>query len=370
MSRINFVKMASVVAVAIAGSQLCAATVLTYAVGTCLPKLPTFGTISAAVAATPAQGVIKVCPGIYNEQVVITQPVTLEGISDGNSDQVIIAVPGGGFVPNTFDMYGEPVGAQVLVDSVTGGDVNIRNITVDGTNDGTSPISYLAGIVYQDSSGTVNRVTARNQAGVGFYSTGVWLRGSSDPSVTVENSDIHDFDFDGILSGEVGGFPSSLTTTIKGNQVLARPDCACSGIFLQSGTRNTVTANFIADALSGIYMETGVTGSISANTLMSNYYGVTSGADGSSITSNKIFGGSTAITAYGNTTQVQSNTIVMSKFGIDFDCHSNPDVNANTMNDVTVGVVNVPPGVSTKNSYFNVGTIRVRGFCLPFTRKP
>src|SRR6202007_2139833 len=52
-----------------------------FAVGTCKPKLPNFATISIAVSSVPPGSKIFVCPGTYAEQVVISQPLTLEGIA-------------------------------------------------------------------------------------------------------------------------------------------------------------------------------------------------------------------------------------------------------------------------------------------------
>ena len=55
----------------------------TYFVGTCQPKKPSYATISQAVSSVPAGSIIEVCPGKYPEQVVITMPLTLEGIPGG-----------------------------------------------------------------------------------------------------------------------------------------------------------------------------------------------------------------------------------------------------------------------------------------------
>ena len=57
----------------------------TYYVGSC--KTGAYSTISAAVAAVPADSIIDVCPGTYPEQVVISQPLTLQGIASGGSAQ-------------------------------------------------------------------------------------------------------------------------------------------------------------------------------------------------------------------------------------------------------------------------------------------
>ena len=60
-----------------------------------------FTTISAAVAGVPAGATIQVCPGVYPEQVTITQPLTLKGIHSGNANRAVITInPNGEVVPN------------------------------------------------------------------------------------------------------------------------------------------------------------------------------------------------------------------------------------------------------------------------------
>jgi pectin methylesterase-like acyl-CoA thioesterase len=62
----------------------------TYYVGTC--KSGSFATISAAVnSSSVAPGsTVEVCPGTYNEQVIISKPLTLRGITANNSSGVYI----------------------------------------------------------------------------------------------------------------------------------------------------------------------------------------------------------------------------------------------------------------------------------------
>ena len=131
-----------------------------------------FTTVSAAVAGVPAGATIQVCPGVYPEQVTITQPLTLKGIASGNANRAVIAInPNGNLAPNvTSSITSYPFYAQMLVQNVSPvGAVNITGITVDGAgaNAGCSG-ETLAGIFYASgTSGTVNEVTARNQVNGG-----------------------------------------------------------------------------------------------------------------------------------------------------------------------------------------------------------
>jgi pectin methylesterase-like acyl-CoA thioesterase len=128
MSRVSFVRLFSVLALTFAARALFAST-LTYEVGTCMPGLPSFPTISAALAATPPANVVGVCPGTYNEQVHITQPVTLKGVSSADSAQAIIAPPAGGLVTNANLDPGMsiPVAAQIQVDNASGASEHQRS---------------------------------------------------------------------------------------------------------------------------------------------------------------------------------------------------------------------------------------------------
>src|SRR5579864_5377125 len=110
--------------------QLTASTSTTYVVGSCKPLLRSFTTIQDALNATPPPTVVQVCPGTYPEQVTITLPVTLEGISSGDSDQAVIVPPSGGLMPNATDDFGSSLAVQLWVDNATG-PVNISNLTVD-----------------------------------------------------------------------------------------------------------------------------------------------------------------------------------------------------------------------------------------------
>src|SRR5216684_2098655 len=70
----------------------------TYVVGpsTCLPGKVHFSTIQSAVSSVAAGSNVYVCPGTYPEQVVITQPLTLSGVTDGTGDAAAIPVLWGG----------------------------------------------------------------------------------------------------------------------------------------------------------------------------------------------------------------------------------------------------------------------------------
>jgi hypothetical protein len=204
-----------------------------------------------AVSSSPG-AVIGVCPNNYPEQVKITSSLTLQGLSVGNNDGVVILPPAAGVAVNTTDQRGD-VAAIVLVQGA--GPVTISNLTVDGTgNKYTS--DDLRGILYQDASGTVNRVAVRNivpndtptgdQSGQGIM---VETTNTGSASLTVTACSVHNYNKNGIVGRYAG---SSLTAT--GNYVQGY------------GPTSVIAQNGIEIAFDGAY------GIIKTNTVIDNYY--------------------------------------------------------------------------------------------------
>lgn len=231
-----------------------------------------YTTIGAAVAAVPAGATIYVCPGIYPEQVLITKKLTLTGVSGngatGNSaagaNNPVIAVPAGGLLVNSNDLYqypnGEPTAAQILVQTPSNSltnpiSVNINNITVDGTGNNIQTCGTdLVGIYYQNANGTLDHVVTRFQelpsgyfgcqSGLAIYvQSGYGSGGSAD--VTTEYSSVHDYDKNGIT------YDGSATTgTIQDNYVVgigATPLTAQNGIQVSVGAFVKVSSNVVTD---------------------------------------------------------------------------------------------------------------------------
>ncbi len=351
MPRNNFAKLLLVVVLTFSAQLASAFTLITVEVGTCKPHLPTYASISAALAADPAPSIVEVCPGTYNEQIEITRPVILEGISSGNSAQAIIEPPAGGLTTNASD--GIMIAAQIWVNNAVGR-VDITDITVDGSGNGVTG-SFVVGIFYQNSGGTLKRVATRNQQN-DFFGYGIWLEGgSSNPSVTVENSSIHNAP-GGIELDTADATPSELTATIKGNDVKT----GIYGIFTSAASA-TITNNFIS-AGTGIAIGSLVgAGSISNNTFVGNQEGVEVASDGLSVTNNNILNSASTGIFVLAPAVIRGNSITNSPIGIEFFCRGDENVQSNTITDVGTALADVPSGNTTTNSYFNVGVIRTGG---------
>ena len=358
------------VALALAfGAQPLSASV-TYIVGTCKSGTR-FSTIQSALDAAPAPNTVEVCPGQYNEQITISKPVTLEGISLGSADQVRIYTPAGGLKVNaeiyTGDTVLTPAAAQIFVDNA-GGSVNLTNLVVNGVANGQSGSgAFVIGILYQQTPGTINHVIAFNQNGANTVGWGIYLQGgSSDPLVTVENCSLYDFSQGAIWA--IGTTDAPNLRAVIENNFVSSASQSTYDIVAEESTNATVSGNVVSGGLYGIYIVT-TEGSVSGNTILGSEIGIDLTVDGASVKSNKMYGtiltGITIEAPSLSVSVVQGNTIrsVMNPnqgggTGIDLGCHniSSSLVHSNTFMDSIYGYGNAPAGFSGSNTFSGVFT--------------
>jgi hypothetical protein len=337
---------------------------VTYQVGGCLPKLTSFTTIMRALGATPVPDVVEVCPGVYSEQVIITNPVTLEGVSADNSTGATILVPSELQTANNGTLA-----PQVWVN--TGGTVNLSNLTVDGEGYGNvlgSNVEFV-GVLYlgNGTSGRMNHLVLEGQNGNGL-GFGAWLDTGGDASITIENSFILGFDEAGIMA------ESSLKATISGNSLdgtyytsTGSIAFALDGILINPGVNASISDNFVTGVSNdGIYLSSGSGGSVSKDTIQSvsvnglpESVGIDVETDDVSVTSNTIREVGTGILVDSATAPVTGNTIVYPGAGIDFNCIAGKNVHSNTM--LGGGLKNVPTAAVSTNTYYDVSQIRIGG---------
>jgi Right handed beta helix region len=350
-------------------------------------NLVNFATIQLAVNAVPTGSTIKICPGNYPEQVVINKKLTVEGISNGNQDAVVISPPAGGMVVKTTDQRG-PVAPQILVQNTTG--VLISNLTVDGKGNQYTA-DDLRGICYQDASGVVNHVAVRNEipndVPTGDQSgQGIFVETTSSPSatLTVENSSVHNYNKNGIVARYAGATLIATGNYVQGSgpiDVIAQNgiELAYSGA-TGSIKSNTVIDNFYtlntsssADILLFDAAESaGI--AVSGNTLGNSNYAVslvttTPGTygDGVSVTSNKIFGTSTfdAIDACTNNNIITGNTIFNSaESGVHLDASCGGTGTGGNVSGNTI-LESACAGILADSGTSNVGTNTF--YTVPFT---
>lgn len=385
MSRFWIVLMFAVAAFLGAASPAQAAN---YQVGGCLPKLTNFTTIQGAVVSVPPSSTILVCPGIYREQVTISQPLTLRGQAISNMDRPVIALPPNGITGNVTSIVfpTNSYAAQVLVQNVNPpGPVSIIDITVDGSGDNSGCAGFygLAGIFFTSgTSGSVTGNTVRGQKDAGC-GVGIWAEtaAAAPQKITIGNNSVHDFDDDGIVALSNQN-PPTLTANIEKNVVTASGDAV--GIFT-IGIGGTITGNAVTGTAIGInewdFFQTTPGITISGNTAadIQSGTGKISGEGtgifvraGSTASMNKV---SNALTGFamqesadgssGTGPTLMSNVTKNTTVAVEFNCVPGPVLKSNTFNDSQTAFDKVPTGLvikATANPYYNVDAIQT-GAC-------
>jgi parallel beta-helix repeat protein len=374
---------------------------------------PTYATIQDGINHATAGSTVDVCPGTYPEQVSINKRLTLQGIAVGTADQAIVAAPPGGVVANTVSLAtGESIAAQIWVHDTAG--VTISNLTVDGSGNGISACSPdLIGVYYQDASGAVNRIVARNQTagltsplngcqwGLGIFvqsgiSTVTGKAGTS--AVTVRSSSVHDFQKNGITGNEVGTTMNAILNQVRGQGPTT--GAAENGIQIADGANGEAVNNSVIDLIyspcvsttncaataSGILVDDSQGISVTANHVGNTQGGIAivgdgaSSADNQTISSNVlngtlVFDGIDVCGSNGGT--ISNNTVAgsgQSAIHLDSTCTTiggpaggGASVSGNILNEACAGILNSTAGntISGSNTFFNVAnTILVGDTCL------
>lgn len=204
----------------------------------------TFASIQDAINAAKPGNLIRVCPGTYHEQLSIDKSLRIEG------DNGAILSPDNMTV-NATGSSGAPIAAAILVKGAA--NVEIEGLIVDTADSGITQCSPdLIGILYQNSSGTVEDNAVRNaklsnslsgcQSGDAIV---VQSFGAESSKVTIRNNSVHDYQKNGITGNESG-----TEVTIIGNAVTglgATTGAAQNGIQIGFGATGAVLQNSVTD---------------------------------------------------------------------------------------------------------------------------
>ena len=205
-----------------------------------------FTRIQDAVDAAVPGSQIRICKGVYAEQVTIGKPLDVE------ADSGAVLMPASMQANAASLSSGRAIAAALLVSNTS--NVTIRGLTLDGANNGISQCAPdLMGIYFQNASGEVDRVAVRNfklsallngcQSGSGIF---VQSGNGEISQVEIHRSTIHDFQKNGITANEIG-----TSASIDGNVVTGlgpTTGAAQNGIQIGFGAggsiqNNTVTNN-------------------------------------------------------------------------------------------------------------------------------
>jgi nitrous oxidase accessory protein NosD len=311
----------------------------------------TFTSIQEAINAAIPGSVIRICPGTYREQLSINKSLSLEG------DNGAIVLPNS-MVANTTGFSGSPIAAAILVKDAA--NVEIEGLIVDTANNGITQCSpNLIGILYQNSSGSIEHNAVRNsklsvslngcQSGDAIV---VQSLGGGTSKVSIDDNSVHDYQKNGITSNESGTDVSITNNVVTG--LGPTTGAAQNGIQIGFGAkggvlRNTVTDNVWSPCVSLANCVFNATGilifqsddvRVEHNSVATNQVGIFAGGQRAKVESNNISNslvlvgidlagdnnlanrndvtnsGQAAILVEGNDNRVQSNDITEAPIGI------------------------------------------------------
>jgi parallel beta-helix repeat protein len=215
-----------------------------------------FATIQKAINESVAGGTVNVAAGTYDEQVVITKSLTIQGA--GNT--TIIRPSGPGTLTSLYTLgtqagafwNGMTLASIISVQNVGSPGVTVKDLKVDGVNVNTAcGANYVVGISYGETAGTIDNVTVvnLNNVPIATRTYGMWLDAvSTTVSVQVKNSRISYYNKNAITArGE------KLTVNIHHNTMDG------------PGTPGTQVPN-------GVVLAFGCGGTVSYNDISNHYY--------------------------------------------------------------------------------------------------
>ena len=352
-------------------------------VGTCQSVKHPYTTISAAIAAAPAGGVVDVCPGTYAEQLEIDKPLTIRGIVLPNQPGVTIVTPTTGLnmLPANSNFY-----PQVFVNNA-GGPVKLMNMSVSGSNalfnyqgfvDGLNDycpdgiVQDFSGVYFLNTPGALDHMNISGQFGsiyglgdegpelIPNCGSGVEFNGSEKAVVT--NS---------VVSG-VGHYGIYASGDLTADHNVVSGGNGPYGVGIQAGT-GTITDNTITGTL---FVQTkGIEGGqlVRGNIVQSSLYGIEGAAAARHNTLlNNAIGMSQVTDASDNLITAPStyndpacanfgcgpNPTPKATIGIDLGCADGSLVRDNGIVGVGIGIANVEKGqtFSPTNLFANVTT--------------
>ncbi len=209
-----------------------------------------FISIQAAVNTAAPGDTIYICPGVYDEQVVVqTSDLTIRGAGAGLTVLRPTLAAQNTVRPGTT----YPVAPILLVDGATG--VSVSALAIDGgAADGganifptCSGIPFYVGIFYRNSSGIIDTTHVANTMSATSCAMGILGYGGAGGAVNmaVTNSLVDNYGVGGIIC-----LGRHTECTVTGNTIRGRgpvDDQLQSGISIRTGANAAISGNVITD---------------------------------------------------------------------------------------------------------------------------
>ena len=340
------------------------------------PIATPYTTIGAAVAAAQPGDVIKVCPGVYNEQVAINKSVTLRG------DNGAVVKPSPMSANTTSLTTGFPLAVVILVENAS--KVVLEGLTITGANRAivgcpSASTPSLFGIFYRNASGAIRNNAIRGMrlgpADAACDSgTGILIQsgGGGASVMSIEGNSIHNYQKNGVTANEAGtDVRIGKRNVVTGSGPTT--GAVQNGIQLAFGATGVVEDNIVTDNISAdcidpvncpssandvIIFDSGAV-RVGRNVLGRSQAGVTVIGDGNRVTGNVIFDTHVfdGVAVFGNDNEIQDNDITRSDESGIFLQGDNNKVRDNRINEAPVGILKAGSGnVFSGNTFYNTPT--------------
>ena len=257
-----------------------------------------FTHIQDAIDAAAPGDEIRICKGIYVEQVAIRKPLKID------ADNGAILMPST-MQANTTSLFdATPIATALLVADTTG--VSISGLTVDGVNSGISQCAPdLIGISFQNASGELDRIAVRNfkltaslnacQSGTGIF---VQSGNGGVSKVEIDHCTVHDFQKNGITADEKG-----TVTIIRRNVVTGigpTTGAAQNGVQIGFGAAGSILDNVVTNNVWAPCTAIATCTAVATNILVTQSDGVEVSGNTAGISQVNIF-------AHGNNAEIERN---------------------------------------------------------------
>jgi nitrous oxidase accessory protein NosD len=257
-----------------------------------------FTHIQDAVNAASPGDEIRVCEGIYVEQVKISKPLDI----DADNGAILMPSAMHANAASLFDAA--PIATALLVTDAQS--VSISGLTVDGANNGIAACAPdLIGISFLNASGKVDHVAVRNfklAAGLnGCQSgTGIFVQSGSGgvSQVEIDHCTVHDFQKNGITADEVGTVAIIRRNVVTG--LGPTTGAAQNGVQIGFGAGGSIANNIVTNNVWAPCAEIATCSTVATNILMTQSDGVEISGNTAGISQVNIF-------AHGSNSTIESN---------------------------------------------------------------
>lgn len=285
-------------------------------------------TIGAGIGVVDVGGTVIVAAGTYDEQVVITQSLTLQGAGD----TTVIQPSGPVLAPTTsipwISASTKAMSAIVSVEA-TGGTVIIKDLKIDGSLITSKVTTWVGGLVYLETSGKVEGVTVNGGSTLPDRTAGIFAAAiTNSASLEVTGCTVEVYTRAGIYA--LGG----VLVADYHHNVINGPGPISTGVpngmFFLEGATGSATYNTITDlGYTGVgeYRSTGI-GTYNAGvdivfshneiSLVQNAFALSTGTIGTIVEYNNIYNNHTGVRIEANAANsiIQYNDIHDNDFAI------------------------------------------------------